>query len=376
MTRFLFHCSVPDMLDEGIEAAIDRLHGEIGVNGLVVDAVGPERMAFRPRIADSSKIVSHGAAAWFQPTARHYTSTRLRPNTAPAIKSRNELEKIITAAAETDLTVAIRVGPFENATLAARHPGTACVDLFGRPHDARLCPANPDAREFVAAMVEDLTTNFQIDSIELAGADFGPGLYQIQRPIIGLPNEASTSALIGWCFCSACRQRAMDANLDPDAISNELKTLLDSLPSLMPCPESDFAAIVSGNPRLRAFAAIREEIVSSLLRSIRKRASRPLFVRTTSPAIMSAANPHALAEHCDGFVLAPEHSNDRLPLPARLEMHTCPPAWNDSPSLVASVYDATRQRHDAIEFLDYGTTPTPCLEWVRQAIRFARRKQM
>lgn len=376
MTRFLFHCSVPDILDEGVEAAIGRLHGEVGVDGLVIDAITPARIACRPRVDDSRKIVSHDAAAWFQPTARHYANSRLRPNTANAIKSRNELAKIIDAAASLGLTATARVAPFDNATIAARHPGTPCVDLFGRPHDTRLCPANPDVRDFAAAVVEDLTENFQIDSIELADADFGPGLYPAHRPLIGLPGDEVASAMVGWCFCSACRQRAIDSNVDPDNVSRELRVLIDSLLSLKPCPESDFSAIVSGNPNLGAYASVREEIVTSLIRSIQKRATRPLFVRVASPSIMSAVNPNALAQHCNGFVRAPAHSENTLPLPSRIEMHGCPPAWKDSPSLVASVHNAARQRHAAIEFLNYGTTPTPCLEWVRQAIRFARREQV
>ncbi|HWL94578.1 MAG TPA: hypothetical protein VNT79_13730 [Phycisphaerae bacterium] len=388
--RFLFHAHPADLEAEGLEGALSRLRGEIGMDGISVDAVAPARLVLRPRLVGSSRapkampIVSNAAAAWFQPASRHYVNTRLRPNVAAEIKSRNLLARMCEDAAAGGLTVRAIVDPLDNATLASRHESAACIDVFGRPHESRLCPSQPEVREFAAALVEDISANLDVEAIELANVEFGAGLYAEHPPISGLPFGASEAALLGWCFCPACRQRAGEANVDADAAASEITQRIAAITELRSSARAEFAAIVVENTVLRAYSGIRAATVTSLLKLIRGRCGKPLVVRVSYDPLQSGQDLAAIRVHCDGFIWPggrPEVCDRQSRVveiaggPQRVDMEICchPPHMWDGPAMVATVHEAALAGYAAVRFSDYGLVPAPCLEWVRQAIRFARR---
>lgn len=383
MTRYYFTAHVADLEDESLDAAFSRLRGEIVVDGVVVSAVAPPRLALRPRITDTPKIASHEAAAWFQPTAKHYANTRLRPNTASAIKSRNALAKLIAAATQQSLAVRAAVDLFDNAALVSRHGTIACVDLFGRPHESRVCPSHPDVREFAASVVEDLASNFEIEAIELGDVHFGRGLYTESHIESGAVLSDAVTSLLGWCFCPACRQRADELNLDADGVIAELNELLaPHLELHSSIRERAFNDLISSSEQLSAYSRMRADAVTSLIRGIRRRCEKPLLVRLPVDGLMAGLQPADVSDFVDGFVVpggpiptgnsASNITQNRL----ALSMQCHPPAIVDGPSLVAAVHEAARSGVASITFSDYGLTPEPCLDWVRQAIRFARRESV
>ncbi len=405
MTRFYFHAHPADLEAETLDAAFARLRGEIGVDGVIVDAVAPRRLALRPRLTDAPRIAAHEAAAWFQPNAKHYANARLRPNTATAVKSRNALARIVEAAAEQGLAVRAAVNLFDNEALVSRHATIACVDLFGRSHESRLCPSHPDVREFAASVVEDVATNFEVEAVELGDIHFGHGLYAScagGAPLeAGVPMTDDTRSLLGWCFCPACRQRADEFNIEADGVVAELTDILSADFALRGggAKPVSFAERVASSEQLSAYAKMRTDSVTSLVRGIRRRCSKPLPARATSYPQMTGLAPNAVADFVDGFVLSPptglstdggtlalsnmlkpDASRDRVIESAGgrervvLEFPCHPPVTSDGPALVAAVHEAARAGYAAVTFTDYGLAPEVCLDWTRQAIRFARRE--
>ncbi|MBK8267579.1 MAG: hypothetical protein IPK83_04450 [Planctomycetes bacterium] len=373
MARYYFACHPADLLDEGVDDAFARLRGEIGVDGVVIDAVAPARLALRPRIAQSPKIASHEAAAWFQPDSKCYSATRLRPNAAKAIKARNAMAQLCNEAASQGLAVRLRIDPLENGVLTDRNATAACVDVFGRPHDSRLCPSNPDVREYVASLVEDVSTNFVCESVELANVDFGAGLYARCDPVHGFDVSAMESMLLGWCFCSACRQRAAERDVDVDETVSAVQAHLSRIFELQPVEAA--SRFVEQNAHLAGYRRSRIETVTSLMKMIRRRAKRPLHLRASGDSLEAGFDCEAVADCCDGFVLAkPCGGKPPAMKMLTLEIACHPPETADGPALVSAVHDASGGKYTSICFSEYGAAPEPCLEWVRQAIRFARRE--
>ncbi len=389
MTCYLFHVHPADLIDEGIDAVLDRLRGEIGVDGIVVDAVASARLALRPRVTDAPKIALYEAAAWFQPDPKHYSGTRLRPNTARSIKSRDELARICDAAAARGLVVRARVDAFDNATLVERHSTIACVDVFGRAHDSRICPSQPDVREYLGAILENLSTKYALADIELVDADYGAGLYAAANLRAGVPLDELTLSMLGWCYCASCRQRALDMGIDVDAVRSTLAAHLASAFELEATGRSDFARWIDASAVLNGYSQTRIEAITSLLKNVRRRSSKPLHLHTARDAAQSGLKVGDVREFCDGFVLPVEdaqiadlstrhgHILDLAggPGAVALPLVCHPPRTADAQALVSRVPEATRAGCGAVIFLDYGLAPTPCLDWVRQAVRFARREQ-
>src|SRR5205085_3889822 len=80
-----------DLIDEGIDRVLDRISGEIGCDGIQVTAVTGPVHVFRPHANVSPRTYRCDAAAYFQPDAKRYADSRLRPLPAAWIKSRNPL---------------------------------------------------------------------------------------------------------------------------------------------------------------------------------------------------------------------------------------------------------------------------------------------
>ncbi len=390
MTRFLFICHPADLEDEGIDAALARLRGEIGVDGIILRAATPARTALRPRVTGSPKIVSHESAVWFQPDAKHYAGTRIRPHVAHAIKSRNFLARICDAAVAQGLSVRARIDLFDSLPLAAKHPTATCVDVYGRPHESQLCPSNPDVREFAAAVVEDLCANYPIDSVEHSNVEFGP-FYTF--PVLSSAFELGEvgTALLNWCVCPACRQRAGES-IDVSMVIKQSQALLSEIFHLKGMVAVRWPEIISDHVELAGYERMRAGAIASLVGMIRQRCNKPLWMQLTDFLNLEIDYIHSVSKLCDGNAidparLHPSREQSGVPriagttnivlasigTPERASIECGPPKQGGG-EFVSTVHDAARRGYAAIAFSDYGLAAEPQLEWTRQAVRYARRE--
>jgi hypothetical protein len=389
MARTFFWCYPWDLEDEGHERALGRLSGEIGVDGISVAAVLDDLTEFRSRAFAGPHTVTRPAAAHFQPASKHYENTRLRPPAAAWMKSRNPLARIADLARQHSLECRARAVCCRNSHLAARQPSAACVDVFGDPIEARLCPSNPDVREYVAALVEDLSTNYPLDAIELADVGFGGGVRSHGSSYTGVSfsSDRGIGIVRDWCFCTSCRQRAQEAGVDVQDVTAAVLEHLGPILRAEPIASATIGDVLGERPCLAAYHHVRCETVRTLVQMVRKRTDKPLWLQAANCVVRSGADPATLRECCDGLIVAPAEESVPLPAddveqvirscggPTRVEVGTfChPPHLPDGPALVTFVRRAWQQGFAAIGFSSYGAAPEPCLDWVRQAIRFARR---
>lgn len=389
MTQTFFWCYPWDLEDEGHDRALGRLAGEIGVDGISVAAVLDDLTEFRSREFKVQRTITRRAAAHFQPSGKHYENTRLRPTAAAWMKSRNPLAKIADLARQHSLKCRAWAVCCRNSHLAARQPLAACVDVFGDPIEARLCPSNPDVREYVAALVEDLSSNYPLDGIELDDLGFGGSERSRGRCNTGVAFGpiGGIGTLRDWCFCPSCRQRAQEADIEVQEVTAAVLDCLGPILRAEPIASATIGDVLGERPCLAEYHRMRCEAVRTLVQMVRKRTDKPLWLHAAADSFRSGADPSILRECCDGLIVPPADETapilpDRVEQvvrscggPDRVEVGTLcyPPCVADGPALVTWVRQAWQRGHAAIGFSNYGAAPEPCLDWVRQAIRFARR---
>lgn len=381
---YFFHSHPWDLEDDGLDAALGRLAGEIGVDAVSVTGTDPGIRELRGRPIGGRWTFQCGAAAHFQPESKYYTTGRIRPIVAAWMKSRNPLERIARVAERERLKLRVALDCCAGRELVERYSHAACVDLFGATSDARLCPSNPDFRAYVAALMEDVSTNYPVETIELAGLDFGAASIRDDRVESGIEPSQADHAFLAWCFCASCRQRAADAGITPDVVVAAILSRLDAASKLESRDVRSFRQLLSENDVLAAYQRMRVDSVVSLARSVRSKATCRVIHRLEGDLNARAVDPASLISTCDAVIVRRDGEGDPSSPPfgnlaiaaERLEIGlTCrPPHSADGPSLVASTLAASRAGYAAIGFENYGLTPEPCLEWVRQAIRFARRE--
>ena len=385
MKQFFFWCYPWDLEDEGIDAALGRMAGEIGVDAVSVAASSHCVRAFRPRLMQGPQTIRREATTHFQPAGDRYVNTRLRPSAASWMKSRNPLDKIARSAERHSLKLRAWTVCCHNAVLAARHPMATCVDVFGDAVEGWLCPSNPDVREYVAALAEDLTTNYPLDTIELDAADFG-WIEHIRRHQETVFSSGDTaSPFLSWCFCSSCRQRASDVDADAEAAQAAVANLLKRAMRLERPAGASFDALLAEDVHLAGYQTVRQDAVTSLVRMVRSRTRTRVVIHRRCARQVGGVDSSASSAHCDGLIApwttgAPAGIEGRVLEEAggaqrvEISQSCCPPDRTNGQSLVTDVHEASQAGHERIGFVNYGLAPEPCLDWVRQAIRYARRE--
>ncbi len=406
MPEYLFSCHPTDIEDEGIESALGVLAGEIGVDAINVAADSNGSWVMRGKRPSGSRLVEREAGAYFQPEIARYGGTHLRPVVASRIKSRNPLEKIAQEAERLGIRLRASVACCLHERLAAKYPMARCVNVLGDPDPAWLCPANPDVREFLAAMAEDLMNGYRIDSLELRHLGFPAVALRDRGVHVGLPTDDARRPLLTWCFCSSCRQRAADLGIDVDAVLAWSRGQVEGLFRLEAVPFDRLESLLSTEPQAVQYAMMREQVVVSLAKLVRSRTTARLVLQLPSAGQSIVLHP-ALLDSFDRVCFRAPAGRRKAAIagltavgqgeaaqlagqaaeraasyeagslqPARTEvrMPCHPPEVEDGPTLVTEVHNVSQTGVAAVGFTDYGVAPAPCLEWVRQAIRFARRE--
>ncbi|QDV89808.1 hypothetical protein RAS2_08830 [Phycisphaerae bacterium RAS2] len=400
MKQFYFECQPWHLEREGADEALARMAGEIGVDGVQLCVSGSGSAALYPRGPQGPRIDSCDAGLQFQLDPSKYSSVRVRPRIASWMKSRNPLEAVCKLAERHRLKV--RVALPRSIDMPERSTYATIINALGDVSPWAHCFAHPDTHELLAALVEDLSTHYPIEVVELeaprrpiAQAAFYVTWFPVSTLHGGPFNEC-----LAWCFCPACRQQAQAAGVDAGQVQTTIVALVTALLAGK-TPAREWNEFVAEDAVLAGYASWQEAARGLLVRQLRERCKKSLSVRPhDSGDAVDTAKPELRkwGDACDRLSfravngVCPDDPEDvrRLgseiaaarsespPLPADMKVDLLlpcrPPEVRDGPHLVSLTHEAAQTGCEAIIFQDYATSPDVCLDWVRQAIRYARRE--
>jgi hypothetical protein len=258
------------------------------------------------------------------------------------------------------------------------------LSVFGDCISNRLCPSQPDVRSYLEAVVTELSSNYHLAAIELEAVHFPCGIITSPREKECFPLGPLDDGLMLWCFCAACRQRATDAGVDVKHVEAAVKDRLLRSLRLERSPDPSLESQVSTNEWLAAYSGVRTATVTSLIRALRSASHKHLYFHDAPPPAYSGFDWSAAFAYCDAAIVRadrgfPAYYQDALKnVKEKLRIHgtlRCyPSALEDGPAVVAAVHRAVQSGISGVGFKTFGVAPEPCLDWVRQAIRYARRE--
>lgn len=322
--------------DHGSEpgSLLDRACGEVGIDWLTVPAVTGEFQAFRPFwFPDAPYFFTEGG--WhFQPTARAYATSGIRPRAARWLAKRNALGEVSAAAAERGLQVLLLIDPLEAAGLFEPEPYLAQRDAWGeawRPY--RACWSHPAIRELLRETLDDLRR-------------FEPAGFVLPQPRLDVPPAAGPTAAtplpagVSLCFCASCKQVAREHGIDSEAAARAVRVLLTQ-----PQPEQ---AVISADPVVRGYQQARTAGLRGWLQQLLS--TQPLLFSDAALDLQPAgdAGPYLTAS---------------APALARI------PATEVVKAVVAAAGSGARY----LEFTGLSEAPPDVLGTLQQAVRYARR---
>jgi hypothetical protein len=370
---------------------LDRAIGEVGFDHLTIPVITGPLHQFRPN-PDLPPHAFHTEGGWhYPPESARYRSVSVRPRPARWFGKRDVLARVCEVAAKRNVSVILRVDLRAVTGLLEHDPHLRSRNAWGDENMAvGPCVINPDLRELLRCAIDDLL-RYEPAGVELVDWTPDEGLERGRSDTRGLRGHCRTLTEI--CFCPACRQSAATGGLDPEQVARSVRVHFEQLIS-----SSDDEQY---GERLRNDEPLRQYLLA------RRRNSRRWVAR------LAEANGrlrwYTLHEHWG----RDEHwlgSINELPAPdsdALIPLVRCAhlppegsssygllqptsdgqrevsalalPVWRpfvDHPTeLVRGVSQATKSGATFIDFEGLEEAPAMVVDWLRQAVRYARRAQ-
>lgn len=367
-------------------ALLDRALGEVGFDFVILPAVTGPLERFRPA-ADRAPHTFATEGGWHFPiSADVYRNAAAKPRTARWCGKRDMLEKIEKTAARCGVRLIFDVNVRAVSGLFEHEPHLRGRDAWGDDSGRMgICPLNADLRELLHATISDLNR-------------YQPAGWQLCDWMIDTKPGETPSPQFDWhpllrdlseiCFCSACRQIAATQGANPDAAAEAVRQMTGCL---LNDPDRKLMDLPGGN--LRDYLAVRRREASCRLELLKKSfPGRNFYLRRPSAR---GADPRPFAQtpndlesenftfifpyfakniSCDTAPPAPDTTLRPSGMPHfGYVLPVWLPAFRQADELVKAVTAATQAGAELLEFEGLDEAPRAALDWLRLAIRYARR---
>jgi hypothetical protein len=388
-----------DLADEGVETVLGNLQDRAGVAGITAAFVYHAARDVFPHNPRRKVVLRDRGALLYPPDPSLYEGLRIEPRVDAAALERDVLAETCTAAATRSLAVNAWT-VFLHEDRVGDHLDCVTQNAFGDLYPADLCPANPDVRAYVRALVTDIA-RYDIqaiiaESLHYHGLEHG---YHHERYFTELGSRGRY--LLGLCFCEHCLARAARAGVDGAAVREAVRHELEQV-------FEDSRAVAEGELEpeqladLAAYLAVRAETVTTLAAEAAETAAaagkrfvfmdlsgavkgyatgRPVGGPAAEVAWRFGIDLAALQRVCPEVkVLGYAAEIDRLRLdletyagvlgghPFSLVLRPSPPDCETPEDLAAKVALARELGVTRVDFYHYGLVRLEALDWIRTAV--------
>ena len=274
-----------DLQDEGISEVLDRLEGA-NITGVNVTTNYHTGKFFLPHNPKKKLYLPFPGALYFNPDKKWYGEIKIKPPVS-SLASDNFWQKLREETSKRAMDLSTWTLALHNTNLGFSYPETNVVNAFGDKHPFALCAANDDIREYILALVDDLSGNYQFDNILLESLEYMPFGHGYHHEVTGVPLSAVAGFLMSLSFSSAMCSKAQQAGIDIDAVrdfivkqcsqefSNPYETQLNyTWDELYASLDGEFGR----------YLTFRESLLTSLIKEVNK------IVRKNSSARISTSD--------------------------------------------------------------------------------------
>lgn len=205
-----------DLHDEGVQAALDNIEDRAGLDGVSVALAYHAARDILPHNPRRKVQYFNEGAVYFRPHRGCYEALRIQPNVSALAHETDVLGEVCAEAGRRDLAVHAWV-VLLHCDRPGEYPDCSPRNAFDDPYLTDLCPANPDAREYINALCSDVARP-EIATVLAESLHFHPlehGFHH-ERCFVELGSVARY--LLGLCFCEHCLDAGRRAGVDADAL--------------------------------------------------------------------------------------------------------------------------------------------------------------
>ncbi len=389
-----------DLLDEGIDIALDVMADRCQCNAIALNASYHSARLFRPRMNGPVTHQRPGATAAFTPDPSHYEAGAPLPAVDRRLAEARVLERVREKCAALSMDFGLWVVSLHNSTLGNTDAEFCVRNCFGDIYTYILCPANPRGRAYLRGLVTDVCAQFRPQRILLEAIGYLGIQHGVHHELFMHPLGEAERLLLSLCFCPHCLARATEAGVDGKAVQEQARRWARNLIAeergtlSADYTIAEMPALLVESPELYAYLRVRTETIASLVAELhgivtghdaRLEAMPTSFVRPTSRAWLEGVSLQRLAAASDALLPLPYFTNPAevaadlrwvkmiagsVPLVAGLS--ACYPATQSAESLAAKVLSCLDEGVEGVYYFNYGLLSEQRLDWVAGANRAAR----
>lgn len=380
-----------DIQDLGFERIFADLHDVARLNTISLATSYHAGRFLQPRSPRRKAFFPEDGTIYFQPNPDRWRGLAIQPKVADVVAQGGDvLGELVRRRGQGGMKVSCWTVCLHNTRLGMLHPNAVTRNAFGDPNYYNLCPSHPDARAYVATLVEDLTKTYKPDAVELESPSFMGFAHEFHHEKDGVGLTAEDDFLLSLCFCDACLARAAKAGVDGRPARETVKQwIAEMCEREIPAPRwPDFPAggldAFKLYPEVYDYLMWRFEPVTSLIAEIRERAdpATKVYLIDLKDGWLGGCDIGKVAEVCDGAILcaywtAPKDVAALIDEGRRAVgpdkylgagFRVFYPEMRSASDLAARCKAAIDAGADGVNFYNYGLVPEPRLGWVRNAV--------
>lgn len=373
-----------DVLDEGVAAFIAAVKERAGLSGVSLAAAYHAGKFLLPHNPRRKVYFSEDGVLYFRPDPGAVQGLKIQPRVSRLL---DEGDPLATLGERGDLDLTAWFVALHNTPLGMAHSDCVVRNAFGDPYFFSLCPANPHVQDYLAAVLGDIGTRYDLRAIQLESASYMGFRHRYHHEKEGIALGSRAAHLLSLCFCPSCRNRATRAGLDPDWLQTKVAREIErACAGYQPSVELAGPASL-GDPDLDAFSRLRAEIVRGLLCRIRNVVPAHVRIHLIHSGAVEAGwqdgLPLEALDMVDGVIvpaygLSPAETAERLGKARRLlppgrdclaGLTVLEPDCRGGEVLAAQVAAGRTAGIDGTVFYHYGLMHLDRLSWIKEAIK-------
>ena len=372
--------------EEGCDELVAYVRG-LGVRRMYVASSYHAGFFLQPHSPQQKVRLLEDGVVYFHPDEAIWHSSRIQPAVSSLCEPNNLLGEISAAAAEAGMELSAWTVCLHNTLLGLRHPECTIHNVYGDSYPHALTPGHPDARAYVARLVDDLTQNYSLHSVLLEAPNYrnrahgGTWVSGHHHERNGVHLRELEEALLSVSFNPADTEAATAAGVDVVRLRGAVRDHLDryfaaapEIPKGLPQTLDEFR---QQNQSLADYETHFRNTEETLLAELRQIAE-PKGVKLVGSASPSndIVQLGAYGESAEWVAESTRTAREKLAahqeLEVALRMGFSSPGMGTAIRSCAQMQEfvqaARRNGADSVAFYNYAEAPRRSVEWIREAI--------
>ena len=382
-----------DLLDCGLEKSLDEMkeNGLTGVSMITSYHAGrflcirsPKRKIYFPE----------DGVIYYPSDLTRFTGLKIQPKKGAFIQEHPDFwDRLFSAAAERDMTVSGWTVCLHNTRIGMAYPDVCVRNAYGDTVYYNQCPSNPDARAYMAALLDDLLSCLPLYAVELESMNFMGHAHEFHHEKDGIGLTALQDFLFSLCFCPSCAERAKKEGLDILPAQRQVRAWLDEIcAGTMKGSDREFLAsgveYFRDSPAVYEYLKWRSTVVTSLMKEVHQVTSgrtRLFFLSllANTSSWLFGVDLSSISAECEGIVMCSYDCDEnqtrrdirgfegKLAPGTKLMvgMRCFTPEYADGDAFARKVRVSLEEKADGFNFYNYGLIPESRLSWIRNSLK-------